>query len=162
MDPIYNIESFRNPKNSKLNVKKQAHYQPFLADKYEDDDKGSKQGLKSLMNSKVPIRSSEIIEAYCSDLKWILDVDNLSNIVEKVFEVESGLEQLALQWEFSEGVALPKISDLYQTIGPLFLRTLMESEGGSSQISKKLIEALRVSIEDELFRWKEFLLDNQL
>ena len=99
----------------------------------------------------------EIVESFCVEIKRILATGDLSELIEGIFALENTLEALASDPRY-EGDELPHLGDFYQHLSPLLLRLVVESqrEGGDEEsILQSWPEALRVSLEEEVYLWQE-------
>ena len=107
----------------------------------------------------------EFIESYCLEIRKILEIDNLDKMVKDVLEFEEKILKLQNKFSF-EGTRIPNIVNFYAHLAPLLLRSLVEYDhsidlqGQLNQIVNNEAECLKVSLENELYSWQEFLIDN--
>ena len=118
--------------------------------------------IQSLLNFSLQSSFSEmddqlIIKALCFDLKIILNLADLREIISAIFKLENQIFTIKEKWNFEESL-LPSLDDFYKSLSPMLLRAVWEyneSYSKESELNKKLMESLRVSLEEELYFWQE-------
>ncbi len=105
------------------------------------------------------ISIQEIIESYCLELRKILELAYLEQVIHGLLQLESKLTAVIDENEIIDHDDLaPSLSALYQRLTPLFLRSMLETmpeENEVEDIRKGWLEGLRIAIEEELYIWQE-------
>lgn len=109
---------------------------------------------------RTPITDEDFIKIYCSELKAILNQDNIRSMAVLIFELDKKIKKIitihADDFVFLE--ELPSLESLYRALSPLFLQTFIEifdNDCDESLVAKGWLEALRISIEEEIYIWQE-------
>src|SRR3989339_777658 len=118
----------------------------------------------------IGLSQSELIDAFCNDLKELLSFDDIYPMITFLFEIESAINSLSDPAFDVLDPAIEEIPDLlefYRHLSPILLRIVLEGEnmGGGLKGDQQRVghilngwkEALRVAIEEELYVWKEKL-----
>jgi hypothetical protein len=90
----------------------------------------------------------------CEDLKECLSYDDLNECLESLFKLEHLMAEVD---EELEGQA-PHLEEFYRHLSPSLLRVLWEVSHEKLDIEgqkERWLEALRVSLEEELYVWQE-------
>ena len=98
-----------------------------------------------------------IIKSFCGDLKSILKLSDLREVISSVFKLENHVFLIREKWSSDESL-LPALGDFYKALSPMLLRAIWEyneSYFKEDDLNKKLMESLRVSLEEELYYWQE-------
>lgn len=114
--------------------------------------------LDVINKEDILISIDEVIKAFCSSLYEVLNESDIRSIIQKLFKIEGQLHKIHYMSEFQDREDyLPNFSNFYRNLSPILLRSLWEGMGmdsPSEQVSRSWKEALRVSIEEEIFYWK--------
>lgn len=118
--------------------------------------------LSSLIFPNRIVSYQELISAYCNDLKTLLALDDISQIAHGVFAIEHNIGIIVEKNVFNENDKIPNLESFYQNLSPLLLRVLIDSEemnsgpaGTQLNILRDQKEALRITIEQELYYWSK-------
>lgn len=106
------------------------------------------------MKKGVDHPSDVIVTSFCHELKLCLDHENLKSCLEHLLNLEILLEEL----EELYGDDGPHLFEFYRHLSPGLLRVLWEScaeDVDQEELKHRWFEALRVSIEEELYVWQE-------
>lgn len=124
----------------------------------------SELGLKELLSrSWGSISSTQAIQAFCADLKLILEVEDLAELVRKIFVLQQLVSQL--QEVNTDGEAnWPHLDSFFRNLSPVLLQALFQhlqsvNDAGSLEMFDQWRSALRVALEEEYYLWQEKLLD---
>ncbi len=101
----------------------------------------------------------ELIRAFCQELKQLLAIEELPELIAGIFKIENDLQNLAQQEDFPTDVVeqIPSFEEFYRQLTPIILRSILENPviiEDIQQFSKLWKEALRISLEDELYFWQ--------
>ncbi|MBT3585248.1 MAG: hypothetical protein HN509_10085 [Halobacteriovoraceae bacterium] len=112
---------------------------------------------KNHHNNWDEVSVSEISRVFCNDLRALLEHGEISLIIHDLFIIESQLHHLHEAYP-DKTAELPHLEDLYRGLSPVLLRSLWEHSElpeGESDVIRGWIEALRISIEEEIYLWQE-------
>jgi hypothetical protein len=127
------------------------------------NDLGLNISLKELVKQDWEfVTKAKVIRAFCNDLTNILDQDNIYKMIGGLFAVENSLAVLGDEELWDEKEELPNLAEFYSALSPVLLRALWENQNNdleNSHVVESWIEALRISIEEELYIWKEKLVE---
>ena len=113
-----------------------------------------KLSLKDLVDTQIIFSKKEIYGAYIESLKYILEEEEIDQIIHRVFEIEILLDIVCDKYDYASD--LPDFQKFYASVSPLFLRIIQDNfKTDLSHTIKDLKEALRVAIEEEVFIWQE-------
>lgn len=107
-------------------------------------------------NPPVHINVSEVSELVCEELKKILDLENLNDLLEAIFHLDHDLSTLHDHVENIQ--ELPTLELFYRELSPTLLRSVWESLNRNEdvpQIYKGWRESIRIAIEEELHNLQE-------
>lgn len=110
------------------------------------------------------VTAAQAISAYTTELKGILEEEDLAQIVRKIFSLQSSLNQLRSTVDLE---AIPTLDSFYKNLSPVFLQVLYQYLSGEQnarvldpeQVMSQWVAALRVALEEEYYLWQEKLLD---
>lgn len=117
----------------------------------------SLQELVQLSKESPALISHELIlKSLCEEMKGCLEHEDLKSCLQAFFRIEFFLQELQeIQDEISE---LPSLKEFYEVLSPTLLRVLWEGLEGNlklEELKDRWLEALRVSLEEELYLWQE-------
>ena len=98
----------------------------------------------------------ELVQAYCFELKSVLEKSTIEEMIQSLFKLEGHLEQLASKYNAFED--WPNLNEFYQHLSPVLLQSVLEvnkNEGNETPVLKGLMEGLRISLEEEIHIWQE-------
>lgn len=137
-----------NPQNHKLTKYFRPHINYSLENKI--------QGLWQLHQGEIPMSDENVINAYCFDLKKILEIQDLNSMIDNLFELEDALNAINAQYEFHFLPQGPTLDRMYLHLSPLLLQSLTNQEENDLK-NERWREILRVAIEAELYHWKNII-----
>ena len=127
-----------------------------------EEKRETNSSLIELFQSKEIYSSSyeRIVLSFCEELKKILEIKSVKDISVRVFELDHTLSVLYSEWsdELVSKDELPHLTNLYMTLSPLFLQTVLENsenENAVDGVYKGWLEAIRISLEEEIYIWQE-------
>lgn len=94
-----------------------------------------------------------ILKSLCEEVKGCLEHEDLKSCLQAFFKIEFFLQEL--EEEISE---VPSLKEFYEVLSPTLLRVLWEGLEGDlklEELKDRWLEALRVSLEEELYLWQE-------
>ncbi len=92
-----------------------------------------------------PVTEEELRDAYMNELKSLLDIKELGDLVKSLLHLEHQLEELSMDLDING--PFPNLKTLYQNLSPVLLRAYLEE---NRDLEKSWLEAIRVSIEEEI------------
>ena len=106
-----------------------------------------------------PNAPEDLIRAFCQELKDLLTLEDLPELIAGIFRIESDLQKFTQQEEFRANSAelIPSFEEFYRQLTPIILRSIADNPvilGDAQQLNKLWKEALRISLEDELYFWQ--------
>lgn len=108
------------------------------------------------------VTRDQLIQAFCNDLRELLGFDNIADIVEGIFLVESNLVKVISNFSMREKDELPSLNGLFQRLSPILLRTLWDKgrldDNIAQDVANEWKEAIRVTIEEEYYHWHDKIL----
>jgi hypothetical protein len=148
MDTVYQIE--KNRRNSQVLAKKLISLRDLDAD------------------NSVHIDQNTIIQLFCNDLKSLLELTDLSELIKRLNHLDQLLGHLNDE-EFDHEI--PNLDDFFRTLSPILLRSVSQTldslskenenslqEDGEETLLMGWLESLRISIEEEIHIWQEKLI----
>ena len=109
-----------------------------------------------------------LITYFCNDLKNILKIGDIRNIIHKLNQLDHTLIHLK---EEEINLETPNLDDFFRTLSPVLLRSIEESldsmsmnlntnekRNGEESLLKGWLESIRISIEEEIHIWQEKIL----
>lgn len=109
--------------------------------------------VKLLKVESGEVSSEKVVRAFCEDLKSCLDHEDLKSCLQHFFKIEHYLNELEEEME-----EVPSLKEFYEVLSPTLLRVVWEGLEGEMKIEElkeRWLEALRVSLEEELYLWQE-------
>ncbi|OFZ24959.1 MAG: hypothetical protein A2381_12850 [Bdellovibrionales bacterium RIFOXYB1_FULL_37_110] len=111
-----------------------------------------------LANNKInysEFTDKDIVEGYCDDLLKLLGEEDLRVMISGIFRIQNQLSELLEEKNMDHSLSL---DDFFRQLSPLLLEVLWETanqEVDQSQLLKKFQEAIRISLEEELYLWQD-------
>ncbi len=104
--------------------------------------------IDNLLDREVII-NREVLISLCNDLHNILLIEDIDLVIESICKLEDGLFQLL---ERNEHNNIPNLTLFYSKLSPILLRAIRERDTSdeSNSLRERLLEAIRIGIEDEL------------
>lgn len=104
-------------------------------------------------DSPALINKEKVLKAFCEAIKTCLEQEDLKLCLQAFFRMEHHLQELETQLD-----DLPHLREFYEILSPTLLRVLwegLEGQLGLEELKERWLEALRVSLEEELYLWQE-------
>ena len=111
---------------------------------------------------------NQIIQLFCNDLKQLLDISELRELIKKLNQLHHLLLNLNDEGVYKD---LPNLDDFFRVLSPVLLRSVSQALDTISQDEKNnhsqsceesllmgWLESLRISIEEEIHIWQEKLI----
>ena len=113
--------------------------------------------LKDFVEHKFIIKDQdELKRIFVKDLKRVLLKENLFDIIQGFFDLETDLGNAFEQLDFE--VSLVNFDEFYKNLSPVLMRSLLENANqpdNAEMILKSIKEALRIALEEELVQLEE-------
>lgn len=105
------------------------------------------------------ISQRELIEVYCNDLNSLLKIEDLSQLIVRIFSFEDKCSELVEILSPDNNEPIFELNHFYRNLSPMILRVIMERDQDNdfSKINKDILESIRISIEEEIYFWEERL-----
>ncbi len=108
--------------------------------------------LKDFVEKKFSIHSEDELKKYfAKDLKALLQKENLFDIIQGFFDLETDLTNAYERLDFE--VSIVNFDEFYKNLSPVLMRALLENShhpDNAPMILKSIKEALRIALEEEL------------
>jgi hypothetical protein len=108
--------------------------------------------LKDILDHKWSLGSNEELKkTFARELKSILKKDNLFDLINGFFELESDLHQVQDLVEFE--VSVLNFDEFYKNLSPVLMRSLLENAqtpDNADLMLQSIKESLRIALEEEL------------
>ena len=118
--------------------------------------------LKDFIEKKFSIHSEEELKRYfVKDLKALLQKENLFDIIEGFFDLETDLSNAYERLDFE--VSFVNFDEFYKNLSPVLMRALLENSNhpdNAPMILKSIKEALRIALEEELVQAEDLGADS--
>ena len=118
--------------------------------------------LKDFIEKKFSIHSEEELKRYfVKDLKALLQKENLFDIIEGFFDLETDLSNAYERLDFE--VSFVNVDEFYKNLSPVLMRALLENSNhpdNAPMILKSIKEALRIALEEELVQAEDLGADS--
>ena len=115
--------------------------------------------LKDFLEHKWILNSNEELKkAFARELKAILKLENLFDLINGFFELESDLNNVLDQVDFE--VSVLNFDEFYKNLSPVFMRSLLENSKhpeNAKLLIQSIKEALRIALEEELYQLEDVL-----
>lgn len=113
--------------------------------------------LKDFVERKFIIKNQdELKKIFVKDLKRVLLKENLFDLIQGFFDLETDLSNAFEQLDFE--VSLVNFDEFYKNLSPVLMRSLLENANqpdNAAMILKSIKEALRIALEEELVQLEE-------
>jgi len=113
--------------------------------------------LKDFLEHKFTISTKEELKkTFARELKVILQKENLFDLINGFFELETDLHHVLDLVEFE--VNDFSFDEFYKNLSPVLMRSILEnaqSPDNASQILKSIKESLRIALEEELYQLED-------
>ena len=110
--------------------------------------------LKDFLEHKWTLTSNEELKkTFARELKSVLKKENVFDLINSFFELESDLHHVLNQVEFD--VSIMNFDEFYKNLSPVFMRALLENSqtpDNASLLLQSIKESLRIALEEELYR----------
>ena len=115
--------------------------------------------LKDLLDQKWTITTNEELKKlFARELKIVLQKDDLFELINGFFELETNLNLVLDQVEFE--VSVLNFDEFYKNLSPVFMRSLLENSktpDSAPLLIKSIKESLRIALEEELYQLEDRL-----
>ena len=115
--------------------------------------------LKDLLDQKWTITTNEELKKlFARELKIVLQKDDLFELINGFFELETNLNLVLDQVEFE--VSVLNFDEFYKNLSPVFMRSLLENSktpDNAPLLIKSIKESLRIALEEELHQLEDRL-----
>ena len=115
--------------------------------------------LKDLLDQKWTITTNEELKKlFALELKIVLQKDDLFELINGFFELETNLNLVLDQVEFE--VSVLNFDEFYKNLSPVFMRSLLENSktpDNAPLLIKSIKESLRIALEEELYQLEDRL-----
>lgn len=113
--------------------------------------------LKDFVEHKFIIKDQdELKRIFVKDLKRVLLKENLFDLIQGFFDLETDLGNAFEQLDFE--VSLVNFDEFYKNLSPVLMRSLLENANqpdNAEMILKSIREALRIALEEELVQLED-------
>ncbi|RPJ73975.1 MAG: hypothetical protein EHM20_11370 [Alphaproteobacteria bacterium] len=113
--------------------------------------------LKDFLEHKFTISTKEELKkTFARELKLVLQKENLFDLINSFFELETDLHHVIDLVEFE--VNNFNFDEFYKNLSPVIMRSLLENAQNSDnapQILKSIKESLRIALEEELYQLED-------
>lgn len=113
--------------------------------------------LKDFVEHKFIIKDQdELKKIFVKDLKRVLLKENLFDLIQGFFDLETDLSNAFEQLDFE--VSLVNFDEFYKNLSPVLMRSLLENANqpdNAEMILKSIREALRIALEEELVQLED-------
>lgn len=115
--------------------------------------------LKDFIERKFHIQDvAELKKIFIKDLKAILQKENLFDLIQSFFDLETDLSHASDLVDSDSEINLINFDEFYKNLSPVLMRALLENVGtpdNAPVILKSIKEALRISLEEELVQLED-------
>ena len=113
--------------------------------------------LKDFLDHKFVIHNQdELKKIFVKDLKGILQKDNLFDLIQSFFDLETNLGIACERLDFE--ITLVNFDEFYKNLSPVLMRALLENAAqpdNAVMILKSIKESLRIALEEELVQLED-------
>jgi len=124
---------------------------------YRDKPKAELFTLKDFLSHNFVISNQiELKKVFIKDLKAILLKDNLFDLIQSFFDLETDLHAATEKLEIE--TTLINFDEFYKNLSPVLMRALLENANQANNAQALLMsirEALRISLEEELVQLED-------
>lgn len=115
--------------------------------------------LKDFIERKFHIQNvSELKKIFVKDLKAVLQKENLFDLIQSFFDLETDLNNASDLVDSDTDINLVNFDEFYKNLSPVLMRALLENASSSDNaqlILKSIKEALRIALEEELVQLED-------
>lgn len=116
------------------------------------EKQGELLSLKDFLEHKFVIQNQdELKKIFIKDLKAVLQKENLFDLIQGFFDLETDLQNAFERLDFE--ITLVNFDEFYKNLSPVLMRALLENAAQPDNavlILKSIKEALRIALEEEL------------
>lgn len=113
--------------------------------------------LKDFVAHKFVIHTQEELKKiFVKDLKKVLEKENLFDVIQGFFDLETDLNNAFERLDFE--TTLVNFDEFYKNLSPVLMRSLLENANqpdNAAMILKSIKEALRIALEEELVQLED-------
>lgn len=113
--------------------------------------------LKDFLEHKFVIQNQEELKRiFVKDLKAVLQKENLFDLIQGFFDLETDLQHAFERLDFE--ITLVNFDEFYKNLSPVLMRALLENASQPDNavlILKSIKEALRIALEEELVQLED-------
>jgi hypothetical protein len=115
--------------------------------------------LKDFLEHKWTLTSNEELKkTFARELKIVLQKENLFDLINGFFELESDLNLVLDQVEFE--VSILNFDEFYKNLSPVLMRSLLENSqapDNAALLLQSIKESLRIALEEELYQLEDLI-----
>jgi hypothetical protein len=116
--------------------------------------------LKDFIQKKFVIQNVTDLKAiFIKDLKVVLQKNNLFDLIQSFFDLESDLALACERLDPESEINLINFDEFYRNLSPVFMRALLENAHApenATLLLKSIKEAFRIALEEELIQLEEY------
>lgn len=124
---------------------------------YREKQAGELLTLKDFLEHKFVIHNEdELKRIFVKDLKAILQKDNIFDLIQSFFDLETNLGIAFERLDFE--ISLVNFDEFYKNLSPVLMRALLENSNhpdNAGMILKSIKESLRIALEEELVQLED-------
>lgn len=113
--------------------------------------------LKDFLDHKWTIsNNAELKKTFARELKSVLKKEDLFDLINSFFELESDLHLVLDQVEFE--ISILNFDEFYKNLSPVLMRSLLENSqtpDNAALLLQSIKESLRIAIEEELYQLED-------
>lgn len=113
--------------------------------------------LKDFLEHKWSLNNNEELKrAFTRELKVVLQKENVFDLINGFFELESDLHHVLDQVEFE--VSILNFDEFYKNLSPILMRSLLENSQAPDNaplLLQSIKESLRIALEEELYQLED-------
>lgn len=113
--------------------------------------------LKDFLEHKWTLTNNEELKrTFARELKIVLQKENLFDLINSFFELESDLHHVLDQVEFE--VSILNFDEFYKNLSPVLMRSLLENSqapDNAALLLQSIKESLRIALEEELYQLED-------
>nr|BDT29629.1 hypothetical protein BHI3_30950 [Bacteriovorax sp. HI3] len=121
------------------------------------EKQGELLSLKDFLEHKFVIQNQdELKKIFIKDLKGILQKENLFDLIQGFFDLETDLNNAYERLDFE--ITQVNFDEFYKNLSPVLMRALLENAtqpDNAVMILKSIKEALRIALEEELVQLED-------
>lgn len=115
--------------------------------------------LKDFIEKKFHIQNvDELKKIFIKDLKIVLQKENLFDLIQSFFDLETDLNHASDLVDSGADINLVNFDEFYKNLSPVLMRALLENAAtpdNAKVILKSIKEALRIALEEELVQLED-------